>query len=1317
LPSDRDYEFARLAVELTLLTRDQADALLADLRAAESLGAGDSLPQMAVNRGLISAADCRALSDRVGRALGQRAEIAGFELLEKIGQGGMGTVYRARQLSMGRVIALKVLSRRLARNETYVRRFFREARAAAKLNHPNIVQGIDVGKSGGYYYFAMEYINGETVAEKIAREGPLPEAEALAVCAQVAHALEHAHSRANIIHRDVKPQNILIDPSGTAKLADLGLAREAIRGDAAVTFSGVTLGTPDYISPEQIRGEVDLDGRCDVYSLGATLFHMVTGKPPFTGQTANVTMAKHLTDMVPDPSGIRPGISPGTTAIIRRAMQKDKESRYQTAEEMARAIEAQLHKLIPPEAPAHEPPPMHRPRAGTQRPTSRLLAAALVCGGAAALIALVIFLATRGGGPRPAEHGVQPPVEPPKDIVTSPPKLPKLREIRPGASAYELAQELGRKNKARLWTIISDLRDLLEECHETEYESAVSLLLDQATAELRITAGAKLGELEDRANALCLEKKYGAAIAEFQNFPDDLRVEGWDEKLAEAKRRVVSRAARAFEQSKLAAADAADAHDFDRAIAIMEDAARWGVPGFRADALRLAAALRDEKARQQTLAETRRFSIMIAHAEKVFSALRDREYAAARAAAAEAAHDARLGDDAEKFRQLQADIKHLESLWRDAELRLRTMKPGDNVRLDSILRKFVKFENGVVTAQVAGQVKTLALKAMRDVDLFELLAAQFAGDGSDPGPYLKRGLFYTFDRFRNLDKAVKDFDAAEKRGARAAAARGREYIQLFIDLEPERAAIRLLVEARAAAEQQLWKKLNDKLKELAKYGETEACRRHAAELTELALLAAGKGRGLSHLFSGETRLEGADGVTITYDFRKEAHRLDWRGGSPGPRGLRCDRQLRWSAGVRVDSIRLDFTMPAVRTELRLMCTPQGDRPEVAAGFGWIRARRWYLVGEKPRQAGCKVRPGTDATLEVVILRPTAKLGAEKPKARAKIGGEPPLEVAVRRHDCANRSIFLVTDRPAVDVARVVIRGRLDLEWARRRAAELADIAESTLLATVEVSADKEWTETGIVLESGERYHLRARGWWNYGRSDRLGTSAAGEPRLLYYMPIYSLVAQVAAAVYSVGEEKTLGPFVSGRLRLGMNDVPGGHKDNSGKMTVEIRRLPRRAASRAGVAPGLLGFYYSGTNFNKLERVKIDPAVDWDRARLAKSAGRNDGFSVRWEGYIKVSQPGSYAFGIRADDGFRVWVDGKKLMERWRPSPLNRARTAPVLLDQGLHEVKVEYFQAGGDAFVHLWWRRAGARRRGRGEVVPPGVFFHSRARAQQVGLR
>ena len=245
--------------------------------------------------------------------------LGGFELIVKIGQGGMGTVFRARQVSLDREVALKILPSRIAQKDpVFVERFIREARTSAKLNQPNIVQGIEVGKdeATGLYYFAMEFIDGPTAKVLLKQNRVIEEKKTLEICLGVANALVCAH-RAGIVHRDIKPDNILLTQRGETKLADLGLARQALdhddgdndqkdekdkkddpfgvgSRDSELTQSGSALGTPSYMAPEQIRGEMDkIDARTDLYELGATMYHMLTGKPPYVAGSSREVMIMH----------------------------------------------------------------------------------------------------------------------------------------------------------------------------------------------------------------------------------------------------------------------------------------------------------------------------------------------------------------------------------------------------------------------------------------------------------------------------------------------------------------------------------------------------------------------------------------------------------------------------------------------------------------------------------------------------------------------------------------------------------------------------------------------------------------------------------------------------------------------------------------------------------------------------------------------------------------------------------------------------------------------------------------------------------------
>ncbi|HAL45010.1 MAG TPA: serine/threonine protein kinase [Phycisphaerales bacterium] len=266
-------------------------------------------------------------------------QIPGYKIMGKLGAGAMAIVYKGKQISLDRIVAIKILPRRFSENPDYVKRFYKEGKAAAKLNHNNIVGAYDVGEAGGYHYFVMEYVEGKTLYEDLAKGKIFTEQEAVAITMQVASALAHAHAR-GLIHRDVKPKNIMINSAGIVKLADLGLARDAADVELAKSEAGKAFGTPYYISPEQIRGEIDIDGRCDIYSLGATLYHMVTGRVPFEATTPSEVMRKHLKEPLIPPDHINTALSAGCSELIEMMLEKNKNDRYASAEELMTDLEA-----------------------------------------------------------------------------------------------------------------------------------------------------------------------------------------------------------------------------------------------------------------------------------------------------------------------------------------------------------------------------------------------------------------------------------------------------------------------------------------------------------------------------------------------------------------------------------------------------------------------------------------------------------------------------------------------------------------------------------------------------------------------------------------------------------------------------------------------------------------------------------------------------------------------------------------------------------------------------------------------------------------
>ncbi len=274
--------------------------------------------------------------------------IAGFEILNKIGQGGMGSVFRARQISMDRIVALKILPKRLAQDPQFKERFLREARLSAKLNHSNLINGIECGESGGYTFFAMEFVDGKTAKQVLEQKQHIDSAEALDIIRQISEALAYAHSR-QLIHRDVKPENIMVTSAGQAKLCDLGLARsmEDSPSDAHLTQAGQAVGTPFYISPEQAKGLKDIDVRTDIYSLGATFYHLLASQPPFQAPTSAAVMVKHLTETAPAVCEVADDVPAEFAMVVSKMMAKAPIDRYADMAAVIRDLDALRDGKLP----------------------------------------------------------------------------------------------------------------------------------------------------------------------------------------------------------------------------------------------------------------------------------------------------------------------------------------------------------------------------------------------------------------------------------------------------------------------------------------------------------------------------------------------------------------------------------------------------------------------------------------------------------------------------------------------------------------------------------------------------------------------------------------------------------------------------------------------------------------------------------------------------------------------------------------------------------------------------------------------------------
>jgi serine/threonine protein kinase len=338
---DEDFRYGQLAIEGRLITPDQFDAAmdkvkqngkpLSDILVAESM-----VDQTTADR--LTKALRRIMRDERAKSEGGmlvKKQIGGYKLVRRIGEGGMGEVYLAEQLTMHRTVALKILHNKWADDEEFRKRFLLEARAAGKLSHVNLIQVYDVGKYQGKYYFSMEFVDGVTVEDLIRHEGLLTFEKAIDVCLQVSQALKYLATH-NIVHRDIKPANMMMTKDGTVKLGDFGFIQSVF--DAELMQEGTTIGTPDYISPEQARGERNLDVRSDIYSLGASLFHMLTGATLFSGSCSKV-MRDHIDTDPPDIETLRKDIPRDLIRILKKMMAKQPIDRYQSPDDLIKDLE------------------------------------------------------------------------------------------------------------------------------------------------------------------------------------------------------------------------------------------------------------------------------------------------------------------------------------------------------------------------------------------------------------------------------------------------------------------------------------------------------------------------------------------------------------------------------------------------------------------------------------------------------------------------------------------------------------------------------------------------------------------------------------------------------------------------------------------------------------------------------------------------------------------------------------------------------------------------------------------------------------------
>ncbi|MFP4056494.1 MAG: protein kinase domain-containing protein [Candidatus Brocadiia bacterium] len=900
MPTKDDLLFVRAAVEAGLLERAQGDEVLGALDRVEQLGASSSAQEIALNRGYLTGEQ----ADRVLAGSGLQAptptrrsgRVGNYEILERLGVGGMGVVYKARQVTMDRLVALKVLPPRVARDRSFVQRFLREARSAARLNHPNIVQGIDVGEADGLYYFAMELVDGESLRARIGRLGRVSQGEALGIARQIALALEHANTH-HMIHRDIKPDNILLTRAGVAKLADLGLAKRAT--DASVTQLTTPIGTPLYMSPEQARGEPSIDTRSDIYSLGATLYHAVVGSPPFTAETTTAILTQHLFEKPPWPRDAAPELTEGFCHVLMRMLAKKPSARYQTPTELLQDVNRLINGRAPLRARPRAASTSTRRRRVRRRKRSPLVpifattSIFVLTAGAWLLYSTLAGATERPRGSRRSEPQ-------PRHVVESPdsPGSPSAEPSQPDPAAKARAE----LDQVRAWDQSGESE---AQTLERYYRAIAQRYPGTAAAGKAAEAARRLHRECEAAARRPLEKAREEAerLAEAHRYADAVRVLDelaaehgqFMQAAAEARGSILSRAARHERELRSEARRRLEGGDFAGAIEAYRQIIGFGVPQFSARARREIeqAEKRWAAARQKARAEAEKAHLAIRL--DVAALLADRRYAEARARLEAALERPDLEPVAEELEAELADVAALHRLWDAAEQGARGLERGEPFSVGGIRGTFQRFADGLIAIRASGLEVKKPLRELRTREVLRLAAEQLPPE--EPATAIARGLFLLAE-----GKPQAAREAFEQAGGDA---------QRYLGLVERRAADAREAEAQAAfarlarlAREDQWAEARQALSRYReKHADTVSFVRHRHEVERLALQVRLATLDAADLFHGACRLlDPPRKVELSYDFSDPAQLADWHlRGRQWALGERCLRLESAGALLRAPS--------------------------------------------------------------------------------------------------------------------------------------------------------------------------------------------------------------------------------------------------------------------------------------------------------------------------------------------------------------------------------------------------------------------------------
>jgi len=826
MPSPRDEEFIRFAIAGRYLTPEQGAETLAALREIAEQGATATAPEVLVRRGalqereaalILQATASSKLSTQVPRELGP------FELLEPIGQGGMGTVFKARQKDPDRLVALKVLAPRLARDAAFVERFRRAARAAARLSHPSIVPTIDFGESDGFFYLAMEYVEGETLAQALRRERRLPEARALAIAAEVARALECAE-RSGIVHLGLKPENILLASDGSVRVTDFALAQALGQDAPSAGEPEQVLRAPAYVAPEVFRGAGEPTWRADTFSLGVILFEMLAGEPPFRGSSRIAVAAAVLTEPLPPLGELNPDVTAGTCRAIERMTAKDSADRFALPEEVTAALES------PASAPAARPAPVAvvmKEAPAARRAAEAIAAAApavspgrraaqLKARRAGAVVATIfgisvnvlifIFLfpivfrqckereekraaAQAQTPPTPSVTVVAPPplpgprttiavVPPPTAVVPPPtPAPPKAtntvdaRILDSLRSAVAGARDFARKNPGAYLGQVSRLQQVLEDFGgaKRQYvpEAGQGLLaevrqeLDRLKEAAKTAAEAELRQRRARADALFKEAKFADAAHLFETFPAELRLDALAPEIDRLREHYPRQGLEDFKAADAQGRKLIAEGRLEEARAAYLAIKHWQLPQATRRVAEAIADIDKQQAADKAQAEAAAREGYPKAAQAILERLGAREFAEGVKLADAAAADPKLASVRSRLGALQTLAHTAAEVWDRVAAALKATRAGEEVAVGGLTAKFVRIDGDKVYLEADSAVLVRPLADLKKQETLALAEKGLGAGGADAD--LKIGLFLFAEQ--DYAEAGRRFAAAKEKGA------------------------------------------------------------------------------------------------------------------------------------------------------------------------------------------------------------------------------------------------------------------------------------------------------------------------------------------------------------------------------------------------------------------------------------------------------------------------------------------------------------------------------------------------------------------------